>query len=109
MQFHFVVEMRAGHEALQLRDAHLLHVLEDHVIGHGLDRGIDLRARKAQARHDFFGHLRAEFVVAAEADARSIRIEGEGGGLPMSWKSTEKTSGTETCAGSSPQHDRACG
>ena len=80
VQLHLVVEMRARHEALQLRDAHLLHVLEDHVIGDRLDRGVDLRAREAQPRHELLGHLGAEFVVAAEADA-AVGIDREGAGL----------------------------
>ncbi len=43
MQFQLHFEMRSRHETLEPGDAHLAHVLEDHVVGHRLDRGIDIR------------------------------------------------------------------
>ena len=60
---------------------------------------------KSQPPHDFFGHLRADRLMPAEADAsrwsRSIV-----GGLPRSWKSVAKTRGTETSFGRSDSISR---
>ena len=72
--------MRAGEEALELGHAHLLHVLEDHVVCDGLDRGVDLGAGEAQAKHHALGHSGAEAVVAVEADA-AVEVGGESAGL----------------------------
>jgi hypothetical protein len=53
VEFEFFGEAFAGHEAFQLGGAHVLHVLENHVLAHGLGHAVDVVAGKAEAFHDF--------------------------------------------------------
>src|SRR4029434_931202 len=75
MQFQFVAKMRTRHETLQLRDAHLLHILENHVLSDGLDGCVDLFAGEAKARHDRLGHDGTDLVMSTEANPLLDRIK----------------------------------
>lgn len=74
MQGEFVIEGGAGHEAAQLGGAHLFHVLEDHVVLHGDDGGLDDLVGEFHAAHDLAGLFGTEFVVTVEADAACVGV-----------------------------------
>ena len=69
MQLEFIVEAGARHEPLEFGDAHLLHVLENHVIRDGTDNGLRVRIAETKALQNCPGHLRAEFVMSVESNA----------------------------------------
>ncbi len=69
MQLQLVLEGRPRHETFQLRHPHVRHILEDHVLPHRLDRGVDFRARKTQPLHERLRHFRADAIVPVEANA----------------------------------------
>ena len=72
MQFQFVNERWPRHETFQLGHTHARNILEDHVLTHHLDRGVDFGARKTQTLHDLLRHLRANAVVRIEPNAAGL-------------------------------------
>lgn len=81
VEFEFVVDVRAGEEAFEGGGAHLLDADEVHVIGDGGSGGFDDVVGVFEAAKDGVGHFGAEFVVAIEADAAGVRVDGLGGGF----------------------------
>lgn len=80
MELQLVVHGLAGEEALEFGDAHLLDVLEGHVISHEGLGGLDLGIGEPEAAHDAARDLGAHVFMAVEADASGF-IDLIGGGL----------------------------
>ena len=72
VEFEFVVDRWPGEEALERGDAHVLNILEGHVVFHPHDRRLRFRVRKPQPREDFFRHRGADRFVAVEPNAASL-------------------------------------
>ena len=69
VQFEFVVKRRSSHEAFEPRNAHVLDVLEHHVILHHFDRGLDFLVGEPQPSHDLLCHASAHRLVSTEANS----------------------------------------
>ena len=76
MKLHFLLEGGRGHEALELCDAHFLHIHELHVAGDHRHDGIDGVVRVFEAAQDGLGDFGPHRIVAVEADAPGIGIDG---------------------------------
>ena len=81
VELEFFGKALAGHEALQFGGAHVLHVLEDHVLADGFSHAVDVLAGKAESLHDLLGHGGTDAVVPAETDTVFVRVVTKGRGL----------------------------
>ncbi len=94
VQFEFVFEAGPGHESPQLCRAHVSNILEYHVVGNGADDGIGLLVGKPESAEEALRHLRADPIMAVEADA-SCLIDHSGGGFAY----VMKQNGPDQCKG----------
>lgn len=81
VEFHFHLEGVGGHEAFELRGAHVLDVHEFHVARDHEGDFFDGVIGIAEAAENFAGHVGSDFVVAVEAVALGGLVPGLGGRL----------------------------
>jgi hypothetical protein len=72
VEFEFVIDRRPREEPLERGDAHVLNILEGHVVFHPGDGCLRFGVGKPQAGEDFFGHRGADRFVAVEPNAAGL-------------------------------------
>ena len=72
VEFEFVVDRWSSEEALERGDAHVLNILEGHVVFHPGHGCLRFGVGKPQPREDFFRHRGADRFVTVEPNAAGL-------------------------------------